>query len=106
MSDNRFFLSARQIVVLLLALALVLLALFNNTAVPVSLLFTIVSVPLSVLVLGAILIGVLLGNVMAVQRGKRRVVKKAGREARKIAVGETEAENAEIEYAEVEEPQA
>lgn len=90
MSENRFFLSARQISVLVLALAIVLLALFNNTPVAVSLLVTVVSVPLSVLVLGALLVGVFMGNAMALQRRKRRTARTSGRAARKQAKAEAQ----------------
>ena len=120
MAENRFFLSVRQVVVLLLALAIVLLALFNNSPVPVSLLFIVVDVPLSVLVLGGLLAGVLMGNAMALQRRRRRTSDTAARRARAQARTEEpmllEAEpgmadevavgGAEAEYAEIDEPEA
>lgn len=113
--SSRFFISIRQLSVLGAALAIVLLALFNNSPVPVSLLFTVVTVPLSVLVLGALLVGVLMGYVMAAQRNKRRQGKKESRTtkqaqaqmlpaAEEIVPDDIDVGGAEAEYAQPEDP--
>lgn len=117
MAENKgFFLSAQQIMVVLLAIAIVLLSLFNNAPVDVSLLFAVVSVPLSVMVLGALLIGVMMGYVLAAQRRKRRQTRQEAKAARRAQKGAAqmlpaaeeppvdEMADDEAEYAEYEEP--
>jgi len=110
-----FILSIRQLSILGVALGIVLLALFNNSPVPVSLLFAVVTVPLSVLVLGALLVGVLMGYAMATQRSKRRRGKKESRTTNKAQAqmlpaaeeavpDDIDVGGAEAEYAEPEEP--